>query len=103
MSVIYEVNLAVDPDVAEAFADWLPQHIAEMLTLPGFIRAESAIEFDPQSDPTKWCVRYHLSNQAALEAYFRNHAERMRAEGVKHFGTGLAAHRRILLPKTEPA
>jgi hypothetical protein len=44
VTVIYEVNLCVAEPVADTFADWLPGHVEDMLTLPGFIDAVIARE-----------------------------------------------------------
>lgn len=98
MSVIYEVNLAVDADIAPEFAHWLPRHIDEMLALPGFTGADAAQELVDQSDLVKWCIRYRLSDQDALKAYIQSHAEQMRADGIQRFGKKFKAHRRILTP-----
>lgn len=82
MNVIYEVNLELAPNSAAAFAEWLPGHVAELLTLPGFLDAEiSAEQRDPEQPPA-WCVRYRLRDRASMDAYFAEHAERMRAEGL---------------------
>ena len=34
--VVYEVNLQVDTEAAEAFMKWLGPHVEEMLTFDGF-------------------------------------------------------------------
>ena len=46
--VIYEVNLAVDLEIADAYAAWLAPHIDRVLAVPGFVSAEWwAVEPDP--------------------------------------------------------
>jgi hypothetical protein len=42
------------------------------------------------------CVQYTLVDASALDAYLREHAPRLRADGVARFGDGFRAHRRIL-------
>lgn len=98
MIVIYEVNLELDRTIEIDFARWLNAHVKEMLTLPGFVAAEVATEERETGQPARWSVRYSLKSRPALEAYFRDHAERMRAAGIARFGQGLSASRRILLP-----
>jgi len=96
----YEVNLAVDAEVAEAFAAWLPGHVAELLALPGFLGAE-IFRVDEPAPPTgevALSVRYRLRDQAALDAYLRDHAARLRADGVARFGGRFRATRRVLSP-----
>ena len=34
--MIYEVNLSVDREIAEAYASWLEPHMAQMLEFEGF-------------------------------------------------------------------
>lgn len=100
--VIYEVNLAVDPDAASAYAAWLAPHVDEVLAVPGFVSADWwAVEPDgdrtPQ-DPVRWCVQYRVESRAALETYFREHAERLRGVGAARFGGRFTATRRVLVP-----
>jgi hypothetical protein len=41
-------------------------------------------------------VQYRLIDAAALEAYLRDHAPRLRADGVARFGERFRAQRRVL-------
>ena len=86
--LVYEVDLAVDAEIADAFRAWLPGHVAELLALPGFVSAEIlAVEDPPPAAGTVgWCVQYRLRDRGALDAYLRDHAARLRAEGVDRFG-----------------
>ena len=104
--VVYEVNLAVDADVAGAYAAWLGPHIDEVLAVPGFVSAEWwAVEADPAAPPAggrvRWCVQYRVESRAALQAYVDEHAERLRGDGLSRFGGRFEASRRVLVP--EPA
>ncbi|MDO8527686.1 MAG: DUF4286 family protein [Deltaproteobacteria bacterium] len=101
--ILYEVNLEVDKDIANEYQTWLKEHVGHMLQLDGF---ESAQIFsrDPKdegleiSDKVLLTVHYHLKERASLENYFKNHAEKMRAEGLQKFPGKFKATRRILLP-----
>lgn len=97
MPVIYEVNLQVDAAIAGEYRTWLAAHIREMLALPGFTGARWFGVADPVAPgEVAFCVQYELADQAALEAYLRNHAERMRADGARLFGGRFHASRRVL-------
>jgi quinol monooxygenase YgiN len=98
MTVIYEVNLNVEQNIEDEFARWLGKHVAEMISLPGFVGAELAREERKDREPAAFSVRYRLENRAALEHYFAEHAERMRGDGVQRFGRQFSATRRILHP-----
>lgn len=98
--VIYEVNLAVDLDIASAYQTWLTLHVQEMLTFDGFLDA-TWYERNPQdeklaSNRVYWTIHYQLENRQALENYLTQHASRMREEGISKFGNKFEAIRRIL-------
>jgi len=98
MAVIYEVTLHVDDAIAAEYLAWLRAHIGQVLALPGFEEAELAALEEDDAGQSAWCVRYRLRDRAALDAYFRDHAARMRADGTARFGDAFRASRRILLP-----
>ena len=95
--VVYEVNITVSADLHDEYLAWLEQHIEEMLGLPGFEQAvvlENLDHDDPQS--YRCTVHYVLRSKEDLQAYFDNHAERMRGQGIERFGDSMSATRRIL-------
>ena len=98
MTVIYEVNLVVDAEIAVEYRHWLASHIQEMLALPGFTGARllEPVEAEPDAKQTTFCTQYELIDQAALDEYLRVHAARMRADGINLFGDRFRASRRIL-------
>lgn len=96
--IVYEVELGVPAAQGAALDEWLGEHVAEMLSLPGFTGAE-IFEVDAD-DPgeTRRSVRYSLVDRAALERYLEEHAPRMRAAGPARFGDALSSSRRVLSP-----
>jgi len=100
MSIIYEVTLHVDADIADEYDAWLDEHISEMHELPGFVGTEKfSIESDEQSPARVGrVVHYRLESREAFDAYLRDHAERMRDKGLERFADRFTASRRILHP-----
>lgn len=98
MSVVYEVNLAVEAALLAEYRAWLGVHVAQILALPGFTGAEVWVVTDPPApDGTAHlCVQYRLRDTASLEDYLRDHAPRLRADGLARFGTRVTAQRRVL-------
>ncbi len=92
--IVYEVRASVEDAVAPDYRAWLGPHVAEILAIPGFTRAELLVE-DDAPGRTVFCVRYHLADRAALEAYLRDHAPRLRADGLARFGDRFTATRRV--------
>lgn len=108
--IVYEVNCLIDNDISEEFEEWLPAHVREMLTLDGFISAETyqIIEDDQLSaretaretarkGTVGISIRYYLKDKNALNNYLENHAESMRKDGKDRFTDQFSAYRRVLL------
>lgn len=95
---LYEVNLQVDVALRDDYLIWLRAHVREMLAFDGFIDATLADVSEPAPAPGCFalCVRYCVRDAASLQAYFDQHAPRMRAEGIARFGDGFSTSRRIL-------
>ena len=101
-TVLYEVNLEADAAIEGPFDTWLRDHIADVLQFDGFLSAEV---LDDESVPPpgriRRIVQYRLRNRAALEAYLREHAPRMRSQGVAKFGDRYTSERRVLAHREE--
>ena len=98
--VVYEVNVEVDAAIRVEYLRWLRDHVAEILALPGFTGADVFEVADPAGDAGRLsvCMQYRLVDAAALEVYLREHAPRLRADGIARFGDRMRAHRRVLHP-----
>ncbi|HEY0503576.1 MAG TPA: DUF4286 family protein [Lysobacter sp.] len=103
-TVVYEVNLDLDATIRDDYLAWLDAHIAEICALPGFTGARLFEVADPAAATGRvsLCVQYALRDQAALDAYLRDHAPRLRADGIAKFGDRFRASRRVLVAN-EPA
>jgi len=79
----YTVRCTFESDsIAQAWIAWLrDEHLAEVIAA-GALDAE-VIRFD--GSPIRAEVRYHFSSKESFAAYERDHAPRLRAEGLKRF------------------
>lgn len=102
--IVYEVNLDITAGIAAEYRAWLDTHVRTMLALPGFTGARVFEVLEPQAPATQVAlsVQYTLADVSALDAYLRDHAARMRAEGVARFGAGFRARRRVLRDTGSP-
>lgn len=98
--VVYEVSIDVDAPLRADYLAWLRGHVDEILALPGFTGADILEVLDPACGDGWFgvCVQYRLRDAAALESYLREHAPRMRADGIARFGDRMRARRRVLAP-----
>jgi antibiotic biosynthesis monooxygenase (ABM) superfamily enzyme len=97
--VVYEVSVDVDASARADYLRWLEGHVAEILALPGFTGADVFEVTDPAAgDGLSVCMQYRLVDADALAAYLREHAPRLRADGIARFGTRMRARRRVMRP-----
>lgn len=99
--VIYEVNIEVDRSVAADYEAWIPSHMKELLTFDGFLKAQVyriGGADEATHDGICWSFHFHLRDEAALKAYFQDHAPRLRQESKARFRGLFTASRRVLFP-----
>ena len=99
MLLVYEVNLEFDRAIEADYRAWLATHVRDILALPGFTGAEVFEVLDPPPTAGRigLSVRYLMRDRAALDDYLREHAPRLRAEGLERFGEeGVRIRRRVL-------
>jgi antibiotic biosynthesis monooxygenase (ABM) superfamily enzyme len=96
--VVYEVSVELDATIRADYLAWLRAHIDEICALPGFTGAQvfEVAEPAPADGRVSLCVQYRLVDAAALDAYLREHAPRLRTDGVARFGDRFRAQRRVL-------
>jgi len=100
----YEVNLTVTSDIINEYAAWLREHVREMLDIDGFEAAawyerSDDAETIPDGDDVQgtryWTIQYQVRDREALQAYFDDQADAMRAAGAK-YADDVEVTRRIL-------
>lgn len=96
--IAYEVNVELDAGIEAAYRAWLGDHVGELLALPGFLDARvfDVVEPAPAPGRVALCVQYRVRDAAALQAYFEEHAPRLRADGIARFDGRFVATRRVL-------
>lgn len=100
--LIYEVNLTVEAEIADAYRAWLSHHIDAMLALPWFTQA-TWFERDPKDedvsdDVVLWTVHYTAPDRDHFERYLAQDAAAMRQDGLSSFPGRFTASRRLLTP-----
>lgn len=93
--IVYEVRLFINNEIDLAFHTWLKKHIAEMLQLPGFIKAMILKPDQESPNQKKLTIHYHLENRQALANYMATYAGKMREEGLRLFQDQFVAERQI--------
>jgi hypothetical protein len=99
--VIYEVELEADRAIEKSFDTWLRDHVADVLQFEGFQSADILHTDSGDPERIRRLVQYRLHDRSALERYLRDHAERMREEGVGRFAERARSVERVLEPREE--
>lgn len=92
--LIYEVNLSVKSEVYVPFVQWLQEHIADMLELGVFTKAQL---FKDSDNPLSLTVHYWCQSKEELDFYFEQYANKMRQDGLEKFPQQFTATRRVLI------
>src|SRR5262245_56760490 len=100
--MIYEVNLEVEPAIADEMASWLGGHIQEAISHPGFLSARLSRQ-EPGEEPAastgrvRWTIQYEMKDYDSYARYIREDAARLRSKVQQRFGTRFTASRRVLM------
>jgi hypothetical protein len=84
-TIVYTVYIMfTDHALADAWLRWLTEgHIAEVLA-GGAMDAE-IVELDSTTPERCFAIRYHFASRETFAVYERDHAPRLRAEGLSRF------------------
>lgn len=93
--ILYEVNLKIQKDIIADYDKWLHAHIAEILQIDGFEKASWWKEVESKDEKVTYTIHYFLKDKTAMNSYLKNHAPRLRQEGIDKFGGKFEATRRI--------
>ncbi len=89
--VIYEITAAVRADIIEKYEKYMRErHIPDLLAT-GYFRGA----YFTCSTENRYRIQYHALDQRVLDNYFKNDAERLRADFLAHFGEGIELVREI--------
>ncbi|MBK6749815.1 MAG: DUF4286 family protein [Pyrinomonadaceae bacterium] len=89
--LIYEVTAVVDESIADEYEKYMrEQHIPDLLATNYFAAAFFA------KNGNMYRIGYHCDSREDLEAYFANHAGRLRADMAAHFPSGIEFSRNEL-------
>lgn len=98
MSIIYNVTIKVEHNIAADWRQWmLKEHIPMLMDTGCFTDARlfRLLDQDDTDGPT-FCAQYFCNTRAEYDRYIENFAEKMRAETQKNWGGKFVAFRSLM-------
>ena len=91
---IYNVTLSIDKSIHTEWLDWIQKHIPEVLATGKFISAKlTQVLIEEDMGGVTYSVQYTANSKEDLDGYYKENADRFRAEGVQKFGDKMLTFR----------
>ena len=92
---IYNVTINVEETIHENWLQWMKtKHIPDMLATGKFTKAlMTRVLVEEEMGGITYSVQYKAKSRVALDEYYRDHADRLRQDGLKRFADKTVAFR----------
>lgn len=93
--IIYNVTINIDESVHDQWLQWMRnKHIDDVLSTGLFTSARMVkVLIDEEMGGQTYSVQYFTDSRQKLEDYYKNHASRLRNEGLSLFADKMVAFR----------
>lgn len=93
--IIYNVTLNIDDSIHDSWLTWMQEkHINDVLKTGLFTKAKLIkVLIEEEMGGTTYAVQYFALSKEKLKEYQKNHAPRLKQEGLELFGDKMLAFR----------
>lgn len=92
--IIYNVTINIDESIHEEWLKWIKEHIPQVLGTGKFDKATlTRVLVEEDMGGLTYSVQYRSYSREALDAYYKEDAERLRTDGLKKFADKMLAFR----------
>jgi hypothetical protein len=92
--IIYNVTVNIDDSIHDDWLAWIKEHIPQVLATGKFTEAKlTKVLVKEELGGTTYSVQYKAISREALEAYYKEDAEKLRGDGLKKFADKMLAFR----------
>jgi len=91
--IIYNVTVNVDKTINKEWLTWIKEHIPEVLATGKFKEAKLTKVLVADDETETYSIQYRAHSREALDAYYKEDAERLRGDGLKRFADKSLAFR----------
>jgi len=93
MHIIYNVTINIDKSIHNEWLIWIKEHIPQVLATGKFEKATLTKVLVEEDEGHTYSVQYKSYSREALDAYYNDDAEKLKAEGMKKFADKMLAFR----------
>ncbi|TBN03355.1 DUF4286 family protein [Hyunsoonleella flava] len=94
MKFIYNVTANIDASIHDEWLVWIKEHIPQVLGTGKFEKATlTRVLVEEDMGGVTYSIQYQTYSREALDAYYREDADRLRQEGLKKFADKMLAFR----------
>ncbi|GGD22184.1 DUF4286 family protein [Hyunsoonleella pacifica] len=94
MQFIYNVTVNIDESIHEEWLTWIKAHIPKVLSTGKFEKATlTRVLVEEDMGGVTYSIQYRTYSREALDAYYRDDADRLQQEGLKKFADKMLAFR----------
>ncbi|WP_299548530.1 DUF4286 family protein [Seonamhaeicola sp.] len=92
--IIYNVTANIDESIHGEWLAWIKDHIPEVLSTGKFNKATlTRVLVKEDMGGVTYSIQYRAHSREALDAYYEEDAQRMRADAIKRFADKMVAFR----------
>lgn len=92
--IIYNVTANIDDSIHNEWLTWIKEHIPQVLATGKFEKATlTKVLVEEEMGGHTYSIQYRSYSREALDAYYKEDAERLRTDGLKRFADKMLAFR----------
>jgi hypothetical protein len=92
--IIYNVTINIDDSVHDEWLAWIKEHIPQVLATGKFEKATlTKVLVEEELGGHTYSVQYRSYSREALDAYYKDDADKLKAEGLRKFSDKMLAFR----------
>jgi hypothetical protein len=92
--IIYNVTINIDESIHKEWLTWIKEHIPQVLATGKFEKATlTRVLVEEDIGGVTYSIQYRSYSREALDAYYKEDAEKLRTVGMKKFADKMLAFR----------
>lgn len=92
--IIYNVTANIEESIHDEWLKWIKEHIPQVLATGKFEKATlTRVLVEEDMGGVTYSVQYRSYSREALDAFYKEHAPKFRAEALKKFADKMLAFR----------